>query len=357
MKSVSSALAAHLAGEVTTLATCWQVTRKDGREFFFTDHDCDLAFEDEIYLASSGYTRSAIANEAGMAVDNLDVEGVFDHEQISEQDRRAGLFDHAEVQVFLVNWADLSQGQLRLRRGWFGEVQLTGAGMFRTELRGLTQALNVRIGEICSPECRADLGDHRCRVPIEPPLIVRCARRGDEQQNSAERESKAGGELGKPLFHGSIPHEGAGGPCEPPASPHHASFRRLVASGVRFFHLLQDAAEVVGFGSLQRWELFIRQQMLLPQLLADRQHVPVVQERGHRGRERTADAHRRFLIEANRLLERIALDVLDQGEVERDQRQEPALRPGLRHGVGHLPVLVADRRRCRTRVVEKVVAR
>jgi hypothetical protein len=108
-----------------------------------------------------------------MAVDNLDVEGVLDHEQISEQDLRAGLFDHAEVHVFLVNWADLSQGKLRLRRGWFGEVHLTDQGLFRTELRGLTQALSVRIGELYSPECRADLGDHRCRVPIEAPVIVR----------------------------------------------------------------------------------------------------------------------------------------------------------------------------------------
>ncbi len=173
MKSISSALAAHLASEVTTLATCWRVTRKDRREFFFTDHDRDLAFDGNTYLASSGYSRSAIANDAGMAVDNLDVEGVLDHEQISEQDLRAGLFDHAEVHVFLVNWADLSQGKLRLRRGWFGEVHLTDQGLFRTELRGMTQALSVRIGELYSPECRADLGDPRCRVPIEAPVIAR----------------------------------------------------------------------------------------------------------------------------------------------------------------------------------------
>lgn len=173
MKSISSALATHLAGEVTTLATCWRVTRKDGREFFFTDHDRDLAFDGNVYLASSGYSRSAIANDAGMAVDNLDVEGVLDHEQISEQDLRAGLFDHAEVHVFLVNWADLSQGKLRLRRGWFGEVFLSEQDLFRTELRGMTQALSVRIGELYSPECRADLGDHRCRVPIEAPVIAR----------------------------------------------------------------------------------------------------------------------------------------------------------------------------------------
>ena len=66
---------------------------------------------------------------------------------------------------------------------------------------------------------------------------------------------------------------------------------------------------------------------------------------------------RRLLVDADRLLERIALDVLDQGEVEGDERQDPAGRPGLRHGVVHLPVLVAHRRRRRAREIEEVVAR
>ena len=175
MKSTSTALAAHLAGPVTTLATCWRITRVDGREFFFTDHDQDLRFEGNVYKASSGYSRTAIANDASFSVDNLDVEGVFDSAAITEEELRAGLFDQAEVRIFLINWADPSMGALRMRRGWFGEVVLTEQGVFRTELRGMTQALQQRIGELYSPECRADLGDHRCKVPVNPPEIDRLA--------------------------------------------------------------------------------------------------------------------------------------------------------------------------------------
>jgi uncharacterized phage protein (TIGR02218 family) len=166
MKAASSALSTHIAGEVTTLSTCWRVSRTDGAEFFFTDHDRDLTFEGNVYAASTGYSRTAIANEAGLGVDNLDVDGLFASETITEQSLRAGLFDHAEVRVFLVNWADLSMGALKMRRGWFGEVMLTEQGTFRTELRGLSQALQQRLGEIYSPECRADLGDHRCKVNL-----------------------------------------------------------------------------------------------------------------------------------------------------------------------------------------------
>ena len=173
MKSVSPTLASHLAGYVTTLATCWRITRTDGVVFRFTDHDRDLVVEGEVYEASAGYSRTAIANDAGMGVDNLDVEGVFDSVAVTEEELRAGLFDRAEVRIFLINWADPAMGILRLRRGWFGEAVLTEQGVFRTELRGLTQALSQRIGELYSPECRADFGDQRCRVPVWPAEVAR----------------------------------------------------------------------------------------------------------------------------------------------------------------------------------------
>ena len=201
MRLTSSALAAHLAGEVTTLATCWRIARTDGQVFRFTDHDRDLLVESETYLASSGYSRTAVASDADLAVDNLEVEGVFDSEELSDADLRAGRFDRAEGRVFLVNWADPAQGTLRLRRGWFGEVSLGEQGVFRTELRGLTQALAQRIGELYGPECRADLGDPRCQVPVEPPLVARGAAyaKGD-----VVRVATVDGAVGSQAFAGRV---------------------------------------------------------------------------------------------------------------------------------------------------------
>ncbi|WP_422436596.1 DUF2163 domain-containing protein [Loktanella sp. DJP18] len=173
MKEVSTALATHLAGPVTTLATCWSITRRDGARFRFTDHDRDITFDGEVYLARFGYARTAVTSDAQLAVDNLDVDGFFDDEAITEADMRAGLFDYAEVRLFLVNWADPAMGALRLRRGWLGELMITENGMFRSELRGLTQALQQEIGELYSAECRADLGDPRCKVPVLPTVILR----------------------------------------------------------------------------------------------------------------------------------------------------------------------------------------
>lgn len=166
MKSISTALSNHLDQEVTTLASCWKIVRKDGVEFFFTDHDRDIVFDGDTYEAESSYDRTAIKSSADFSVDNLDVSGVLDSDKISDQELRAGLFNRADVYVFIVNWADPSQGALKVRRGWFGEVTLLGNGMFQTEIRGLAQALSHNWIEVYTAECRADFCDARCKLNI-----------------------------------------------------------------------------------------------------------------------------------------------------------------------------------------------
>lgn len=166
MKTISAELQSHLDGDVTSLATCWTIIRPDGTTFYFTDHDRDLLVSGNVHKASSGYDRSAIANDASMAVDNLDIVGLLDDESITVQDLRNGLFDYSRVYVFMVNWMDLSMGVLKLRAGRLGEVVITHGGTFTAELRGMSQNLSQKIGELYTVSCRADLGDTRCGVVL-----------------------------------------------------------------------------------------------------------------------------------------------------------------------------------------------
>ncbi|MER2520939.1 MAG: DUF2163 domain-containing protein [Bdellovibrionales bacterium] len=165
MKTATTQLAAHIAGEATTLATCWKVTRKDGLVLGFTDHDQDLTVDSLLYQASTGYTRSAIHGIADLSVDNLDIESALNSDTLDAADLRAGLWDGAEVEIFLVNWATLTQGKIILKRGTIGQVELRDA-VFKAELRGLTQALSQQIVELYTPDCRADLGDARCKISL-----------------------------------------------------------------------------------------------------------------------------------------------------------------------------------------------
>ena len=83
MQQITETLAAHLAGEVTTLATCWRIARRDGMQHYFTDHDRDITVDGHQYSARTGIVPSAVTSQAGLAVDNLELEGLLDSETIT----------------------------------------------------------------------------------------------------------------------------------------------------------------------------------------------------------------------------------------------------------------------------------
>jgi uncharacterized phage protein (TIGR02218 family) len=165
-KNISTVLKAHLAQSVTTMTSCWRVERLDGAIFGFTTLDQDIVFEGVTYQSTVGFSRTAIALHVTGEISNLDVLGFFDAGGIVEQDLRNGKFDFASVYLFGVNWADLTQAEIRLSRGYLGECIRSPSGAFQAELRGLTQALVQEFANVWSPLCRADLGDTKCQFPI-----------------------------------------------------------------------------------------------------------------------------------------------------------------------------------------------
>lgn len=165
MQDISTALAAHLTQEVTTLATCWHIIRADGASYGFTDHDRDLVVDGVTYKADSGMTASAATSQIDLAVDNLELSGMLNSDTLGEADILSGRFDHATLNIFLVNYADLSMGRLAVTNGYLGEVSLKN-GQFVAEMRGLASVLQQTIGEVYTPTCRAKLGDGRCGVDL-----------------------------------------------------------------------------------------------------------------------------------------------------------------------------------------------
>ncbi len=165
MKSIPPALSGHIAGNVTNLAMCWRIRRQDGIVLGLTTHDRDLVIDTVVYRAGGGFTPSMISSSIGFNVDNLDISGALSSASIEERDLREGRFDRARIEIFLVNWQDVDQGKIILKSGYLGEVE-TGEGSFNAEVRGLLQSLQQTIGEVYSPECRADLGDNRCKVAL-----------------------------------------------------------------------------------------------------------------------------------------------------------------------------------------------
>lgn len=162
MKNLSVALLAHLGGDVTTLATCVKLTRLDAQSFGFTEHDEDLTIDGLTYKSLLGIEATGVDSQSGLNVDQLDVKGMLDLLGISEADIVSGRWDFAAVRVFMVNWADLSMSDYKLRRGTLGQLSVTNS--YVAEMRGVTQWLQQTIGEVYSATCKADLYDARCKV-------------------------------------------------------------------------------------------------------------------------------------------------------------------------------------------------
>jgi uncharacterized phage protein (TIGR02218 family) len=164
-------VAAFLQPELTSIAFCWRVERRDGVALGCTSHDRDLLIDGLLYRASPGMLPSAVALSDGFEVNGADVSGALTSDAITEDDLAAGRWDGTAVSLFMVDWSDPEGGQSPIARGELGEISQTGRG-FTAELRGPTAALDRPAVEQTSPECRAELGDRRCRVDMAARVRV-----------------------------------------------------------------------------------------------------------------------------------------------------------------------------------------
>ncbi len=165
MKTLSAAMQTHLEGEVITLATCWKVVRSDGETFGYTGHDVDITYDGVTYVAGTGISPSAIKTSGSAAVDNLDITGLLNASGVTDADIIAKKYDNAEIYIFLVNYNDLTMGDIKLARGRIGEIEVQD-NVFTAEFRSLGQYLQHKVGERFSAKCRADLGDTQCGVTL-----------------------------------------------------------------------------------------------------------------------------------------------------------------------------------------------
>ena len=139
--STRTGLAAHLAAGSTTLCRCWQVTRQRRRPCSASPTTTARSPSTaSTYEPESGFDASEDTSATGFAIGGLEALGALSSERLTAADLAAGLYDNAEVAVFLVNWTTPDERHL-LRVGHLGEVTRED-GAFRAEVRGLAAALD-----------------------------------------------------------------------------------------------------------------------------------------------------------------------------------------------------------------------
>jgi uncharacterized phage protein (TIGR02218 family) len=174
VKTIPVALQTHIDGDQVSMALCWIVTKSTGDVIQGTDHDKDITISTGdlagTYLSAANVTGSDLRNNSDLSVDNMDVETMAVDSPangITFAEIEAGVINNAPVTVFTCNWDAPDDGQVILRKGYFGEVSVDSDYSIKAEIRGLAQRLSQQIGRVLSDRCDVvRFGDARCGFAV-----------------------------------------------------------------------------------------------------------------------------------------------------------------------------------------------
>lgn len=189
MRTIPAALAAHLAGSVTTTCRILRIERRDGVVYGLTTLDRDVEYLGVTYRALTGFDPSVIATSADISADNAEAFGLLAQDATGLQlsDLIAGVLDDARWTVMLVNWADLSMGHVTLDAGDVGRVRIEDGLAYAPELVSysvrLRQAISTRDSRLCRSEFGSPANSQRgCGVNADALWLVGAATAADSEE-------------------------------------------------------------------------------------------------------------------------------------------------------------------------------
>lgn len=168
-RAIDNILREHLIETVTTLATCWRVTRTDGVVVGFTSHDSSIEAGGLVFKAS-GVSQTDTAATMGLDVDTTEVHGLIDDEDGVPEQVLNKLYDGAKIDVFELNYknppAEITETSvIWVKSGVVGDA-IRERGAWVIEARTLTDLLRQSNSVKTSRLCRAEFGDHNCRADL-----------------------------------------------------------------------------------------------------------------------------------------------------------------------------------------------
>lgn len=156
------------AGEITSLAFCWTVERKDGAGIGLTSHDRDVRLGDVDCATTPGLMPNAV-QDGSLDQPLAELACSLDSSALSATDLQSGRWDGARATLIAANWEN-GVPFAELCRGEIGEVIVEG-DQFTVDFQGAGRHLSRPVCPTTSPDCRAALGDKSCRVDLSSRSI------------------------------------------------------------------------------------------------------------------------------------------------------------------------------------------
>jgi uncharacterized phage protein (TIGR02218 family) len=152
-------------GELTSMALCWRLERLDGAGIALTSHDAALTSEEARFEPAPGITPAAVTRSLGLEPPSAEVAGALSSAALDDEDLQLGRWDGARVRLTVRDWMQPDAEPIQLLAGEIGNVSINGDG-FSAELSGASAVLEGPVCPATSAECRAQLGDRKCRVDL-----------------------------------------------------------------------------------------------------------------------------------------------------------------------------------------------
>lgn len=152
-------------GELTSLALCWRLERSDGAGIALTSHDQPVISGGVEHRPTPGMLPAAVTRKLGLEPHSAEVAGALSSDALNANDLALGRWDGAGVSLSAVDWQDAGLTPIRLLGGEIGSVSIDGNG-FTADLRGAAARLEGPVCPATSAECRAELGDKKCRADL-----------------------------------------------------------------------------------------------------------------------------------------------------------------------------------------------
>lgn len=150
------------------LATCWRITWRDRNIVFrFTDHPLEIQLREgtgpdtETYTPTDGVDSSARRRVAEAEANNKELRGIVSSDAITVEDLRAGMFDGATVEEYIVD----------PRLAWAGFIEHASyiiqnvkfdRGVWEAQIADRVALLARNSGSVWTPRCRVELFSAAC---------------------------------------------------------------------------------------------------------------------------------------------------------------------------------------------------
>jgi uncharacterized phage protein (TIGR02218 family) len=166
-RNIPIGLLQRIQSGATTLTELFEVQPRYGNPIYLTKYVCPIEYEGNGYLSKPGVALQRLATSADLAPDNSEIIASFLPGVVEEGDMYGRRFDGGRYKRTIVDSLRLDLGGYVFQTGTVGNVVVID-GIFRAELRSLSQALQGVIGKTLSATCRHKrVGDSNCRFNLD----------------------------------------------------------------------------------------------------------------------------------------------------------------------------------------------